>query len=156
MKKHGYYSRYLITVGFEGVIIIRRYYCGACGKTVSLLPSFCHPKRTYGTQVIIGLLKEFYKKRGAVCLAVLNFFIETNIECSRQLLLQYRQRLEKNLNSLIMAITEIKGLRAPPVAEKKDIKEKARQMLSHIQSPLEESLKIFERTRTTYLTPYPI
>ncbi|MDR0302818.1 MAG: DUF6431 domain-containing protein [Treponema sp.] len=156
LKKHGFYERYLITIGFEGEIIIRRYYCEACKKTVSLLPSFCHPKRTYSILVIIGLLTEFYIRMSAVCTAVLNFFKTTDVECTRQLLLQYRRRVEKNLNSLIMAVTEIHALRSPPVTEKRDIREKVRQFLSTILNPQDESLKIFERTGRTYLTPQTI
>ena len=154
--KHGYYERYLITHGFEGLIIIRRYYCKCCKKTVSLLPSFCHPKRAYGIEAIIMLLKEFYDVSLCVSLAVINFYAQTEIECSRQLLLHYRRRIEKNLKSLIMAITSIYSFKEPPVTEKMDIKKKVRQFLSCIHEPMDTSLKIFELTRTTYLTPYPI
>ena len=156
LKKHGFYERYLIVIGFEGKIIIRRYYCSHCKRTVSLLPSFCHPKRTYGTQVIILLLKEFYSKMQAVCIAVSSFYISTGVECSRQLLLHYRRRIEKNLNSLIMTITDIYALQSPPVTEQADTKLRVKQFLSHIQQPPEDSLKIFKRTRTTYLTPQAI
>ena len=119
---------------------------------MSLLPSLCHPKRTYGIPVIYGLLVEFYAKAGAACLAVANFFKATGVECSRQLLLQYRRRMGKNLNSLVMAMTETCTLRSPPVTEKACMKEKARQFLSHVLEPQDTSLKIFERTRTTHLT----
>jgi hypothetical protein len=152
MRKHGYYERYLITIGFEGIIKIRRYYCRSCKRTVSLLPSFCHPKRGYGILAIYGLLTEFYVKMTAVNQAVLNILASTGVAMSRQLLLHYRRRIEKNLNILIMAVTEIYSLRAPPVTEKSGAKEKARQLLPFISSPQDDSLKIFERTRTTYLT----
>jgi hypothetical protein len=156
LRKHGFYGRYLITTGFEGEIIIRRYYCQECRKTVSLLPSFCHPKRTYGILVIIGLMAEFYVKMTAACLAVINFLASTRVECTRQLLLHYRRRIEKNLNSLVMAITDIRGLRSPPITEGSGIKGKVRQFLSIVLKPQDDSLKIFERTRTTYLTHQPI
>ena len=155
LKKHGFYKRYLITIGFEGEIIIRRYYCPECHKTVSLLPSFCHPKRTYGVLAIFGLLVSFYVKLRTVCLAVACFFEENRVECSRQLLRHYRRRIEKNLNSLVMAITDINKMQSPPVTEKTGIKEKVRQFLSNILEPQETSFKIFERTRTTYLTLQP-
>jgi hypothetical protein len=156
LKKHGFYERYLITIGFEGEIIIRRYYCRNCHKTVSLLPSFCHPKRTYSTLVIIKFLAEFYVKMTAACMAAINFLAATGVECTRQLLLHYRKRIEKNLNGLVMAITDIYALRAPPVTEKINTREKVRQLFLHINHPEDDSLKIFERTRTTYLTPQPI
>jgi hypothetical protein len=152
LKKHGFYDRYLITLNFEGEIKIRRYYCGHCKKTISLLPSFCHPRRTYGTAAIIRFLKEFYNNMVTVCVVTLTILKETGIECSRQLLLQYRRRIEQNLNKLIMELTAIHNLRAPPVTEPTDTKEKVRQLLKKIQSPLEDSLKIFKRTGSTYLT----
>jgi hypothetical protein len=156
LKKHGFYGRYLVTVSFEGEIMIRRYCCPECRKTVSLLPSFCHPRRTYGILAIIGLLSEFYVKMKAACLAVTSFFLETGVECSRQLLRQYRRRIEQNLNSLAMTITDVHGLKEPPITEKTNMRGKVRQLLSVIESPQDDSLKIFKRTRTTYLTPRPI
>ena len=152
LRKHGFYERYLITLGFEGTITIRRYCCHNCFKTVSLLPSFCHPKRAYGVLAIFGILDEYYVKTAAVCLAVTYFLVEKGVLISRQLLNHYRKRIENNLNSLVMAVTDICGLRAPPVTEKVNIKEKVRQLLLSIHSPMDFSLKIFERTGTTYLT----
>jgi len=156
LKKHGYYSRYLITVDFEGEIMIRRYCCPECRRTVSLLPSFCHPKRTYGILAIIGLLSEFYVQMKTACLAVASYDLATMVECSRQLLRHYRRRIEQNLNSLVMAVTEIRRLATPLVTEASTIRGKVRQLLSVIESPQDDSLKIFRRTRTTYLTPQPI
>jgi hypothetical protein len=152
LKKHGYYERYLITIGFEGEIVIRRYSCHECKKTVSLLPSFCHPKRTYSIIVIIGLLKEYYVKKKAAGIAVACFLSETFVECSRQLLRHYRCRIEQNFNILAMTITDIYNLKEPVVTACKNVREKVRQLLSFIQSPLDDSLKIYKRTRTTYLT----
>ena len=156
MRKHGYYGRYLITPGFKGEILIRRYYCKECKKTVSLLPSFCHPKRGYGILAIFGVLAAFYIGMLGVCAAVAAFLAESGVECSRQLLFHYRKRIEANLNSLIMAVTEMYSLRPPPVTEKENAQKKVRQLLSAILFPQEDSLKIFKRTRTTYLTQQPI
>ena len=156
LKKHGFYERYLIAPGFEGDIVIRRFYCHNCRKTVSLLPSFCHPGRAYGILAIFGILSEFYVKVSAVCIAVQNFLVATGIECSRQLLLHYRRRIENNLNNLVMAVTDIYALRAPPVTDKSNARVKVRQLLLFIHSPMDDSLKIFEKTRTTYLTTQPI
>ena len=153
LKKHGYYGRYLITIDFEGEIIIRRYCCPECCRTVSLLPSFCHPKRTYGILAIFQLLVEYYVKLRAACLAAASFLAATGIECTRQLLRHYRRRIEQNLNSLVMALTDIHALKEPLITEKKSMRKKVRQLLSYIQSPQTESLEIFRRTRTTYLTP---
>jgi hypothetical protein len=154
LHKHGYYERYLIVPGFEGVIVIRRYCCHICYTTVSPLPSFCHPKRTYGLIAIWGILNEYYVEISAVCLAVKNYILKSGAEISRQLLYHYRKRIEKNLNHLIMAVIDIYALRAPPVTEKANTEEKVRQLFLNIHSPMDTSLKIFKRTGTTYLTSH--
>jgi hypothetical protein len=85
-------------------------------------------------------------------MAAATFSASTGIMASRQLLRHYRQRIEKNANSLAMALIEIHNLKEPPITEKADKKEMVRQVLSNILCPQGDSLKIFERTRTTYLT----
>ena len=156
LKKHGFYERYLITVGFEGEITIRRYCCHECRKTVSLLPSFCHPMRTYGILAIFGVLKEFYVKMSAACLAVARFLAATGVEITRQLLRHYRRRIEQNSNSLAMTVTGIYALKEPLITTTTNMRRKVRQLLSFIKCPQDDSLKIFKQTRTTYLTPQPI
>jgi hypothetical protein len=61
LKKHGYYKRYLILGGFAGYIRIRRYICPVCGKTVSMLPSFCIPGFQYGADVVICMTRRAYQ-----------------------------------------------------------------------------------------------
>jgi len=56
MVKHGFYVRWVICLQFCGRIRVRRYRCKACGRTVSMLPSFCIPQFTYSLEVIIHLL----------------------------------------------------------------------------------------------------
>jgi transposase-like protein len=43
LTAHGFYTRTLIDVAFNGVIRVRRYLCQACQRTVSLLPEFVLP-----------------------------------------------------------------------------------------------------------------
>jgi transposase-like protein len=43
LTAHGFYTRTLIDVAFDGVIRVRRYLCHACQRTVSLLPEFVLP-----------------------------------------------------------------------------------------------------------------
>ena len=43
MKAHGFYNRTIMDDGFDGVIPILRYLCGACRRTVSLLPGWALP-----------------------------------------------------------------------------------------------------------------
>jgi hypothetical protein len=123
---------------------------------VSLLPSFCHPKRSYGLLVIFKVLFEFYTKVNIVSLALRNFLSSTGVKVSRQLLLHYRRRIQKNIDGLVAAISNINDLWPPPTTEEIGAKGKVRQFLLDIRLPQDESLKIFEQTRTTYLTPFAI
>jgi transposase-like protein len=43
LTAHGFYTRTLIDVAFDGVIRVRRYLCQSCQRTVSLLPEFVLP-----------------------------------------------------------------------------------------------------------------
>ena len=40
LTAHGFYTRTLVDVGFDGSIRVRRYLCRSCKRTVSLLPEF--------------------------------------------------------------------------------------------------------------------
>jgi transposase-like protein len=150
LRKHGFYERYLILCRFEGIVVIRRYICKECGHTVSLLPSFAHPGRTYGIKPIVGVLTAFYADEKYVCK------IARVCVCSRQLIRWFRLRIEKNLNLLIMELIEVCALRAPPVTEE-SAKKRAGQFFECIRRLKAEdiSLKIFERTGKTYLSPLP-
>lgn len=43
LTAHGFYTRTLVDVGFDGSIRVRRYLCRSCKRTVSLLPEFAMP-----------------------------------------------------------------------------------------------------------------
>jgi transposase-like protein len=43
LSAHGFYTRTLIDVAFDGIIRVRRYLCQSCKRTVSLLPEFVLP-----------------------------------------------------------------------------------------------------------------
>jgi transposase-like protein len=43
LTAHGFYTRTLIDVAFDGIIHVRRYLCQSCKRTVSLLPEFALP-----------------------------------------------------------------------------------------------------------------
>jgi hypothetical protein len=43
LAAHGFYTRTLLDSAFDGCIRVRRYLCGACRRTVSLLPEFALP-----------------------------------------------------------------------------------------------------------------
>ncbi len=52
LTAHGFYSRTLVDVAFDGVIRVRRYLCRCCKRTVSLLPNFALPYLRFGIAVI--------------------------------------------------------------------------------------------------------
>ena len=52
LTAHGYYSRTLVDVGFDGSIRVRRYLCRSCKRTVSLLPEFALPYLRFSISVI--------------------------------------------------------------------------------------------------------
>ncbi len=49
---HGFYSRTLVDVAFDGRIPVRRYVCRFCKRTVSLLPDFALPYLRFGLSLI--------------------------------------------------------------------------------------------------------
>jgi hypothetical protein len=49
---HGFYHRTLVDVTFNGIIRVRRYLCGLCKRTVSLLPEFVLPWLRFSISVI--------------------------------------------------------------------------------------------------------
>jgi ribosomal protein S27AE len=155
LKPHGYYTRWLCDIDFDGAIIIRRHICKVCGKTVSLLPRFAHPGVGYGIRFIHSILSRFYSVKISVANIIRTFQEDTDASCSRQLLRDFRKRFEKNLNRLIMEVTGLFEPELPLVTSPENNKwQRARQFLECIQSfdPEDVSLKLFKRSRTTYLT----
>ena len=56
LTAHGFYTRTLIDIAFDGVIRVRRYLCHACQRTVSLLPEFVLPYLRSSLAVIAAFL----------------------------------------------------------------------------------------------------
>jgi len=52
LRGHGFYRRTLVDAAFDGVIRVRRYLCGGCKRTVSLLPEFALPWLRFSIAVI--------------------------------------------------------------------------------------------------------
>jgi hypothetical protein len=52
LRAHGFYSRTLVDVQYDGSIRMRRYLCLLCKRTVSLLPEFVLPYLRFSIQVI--------------------------------------------------------------------------------------------------------
>jgi transposase-like protein len=52
LRAHGFYSRTLVDIAFDGAIRVRRYLCCCCKRTVSLLPEFALPYLRFGIVII--------------------------------------------------------------------------------------------------------
>lgn len=52
LTAHGFYSRTLVDMKFDGAIPVRRYLCRCCKRTVSLLPEFALPYVRFSITVI--------------------------------------------------------------------------------------------------------
>lgn len=154
LKKHGFYRRYFISKDFSSHLIIRRHICSKCGKTVSSIPSFCHPRRTFSTEFIISLLSKFFTRHSTISHFLKAFSRLYGIECSRQLLYLYRKRFFKNLNFISMEIFQILSLN--DFVFEKEYEKKARQVLSLVHhmdwTPLDVSIKLFNNSKHSYLT----
>lgn len=70
---HGFYSRTLVDVAFDGTIPVRRYLCRFCKRTVSLLPDFALPYLRFGLSLIslflVARLLRGQSLRKAACAA---------------------------------------------------------------------------------------
>jgi hypothetical protein len=105
MKKHGYYTRMLITITFTGKIRIRRYKCRKCGRTLSMLPSFCIAGYTYSLDFIIVLLKYAFNIDSIK--KTVRHWITLGINISRRLISKYLKRLCNNRRLIQYGINQI-------------------------------------------------
>jgi hypothetical protein len=98
MKKNGFYIRALITFTFSGRIRIRRYKCPKCGRTLSMLPSFCIAWHSYSVDFVVALL-QYVINKGSIKRAVREWrAIAASI--SRRLVNKYLARLRNNRNMI--------------------------------------------------------
>ena len=105
MKKHGFYIRMVITLTFSGRIRIRRYICALCGRTLSMLPSFCLSGYTYSAEFVITLLQYVFNI-GSIKKTVQQW-CRFGIEISRRLINKYMNRLHKNRRLIQYGINQI-------------------------------------------------
>ena len=52
LRAHGFYTRTLVDIAFDGMVRVRRYLCCCCRRTVSLLPEFALPYVRFGMGVM--------------------------------------------------------------------------------------------------------
>ena len=116
MKKNGFYVRLLITITFTGSIRIRRYKCPKCGRTLSMLPSFCISGFSYSVDIVIALL-QYVINKGSIKKTVKEWRAIA-VEVSRRLIAKYLARLRNNRGLIQYGINQISpdniGLGRPP------------------------------------------
>ena len=116
MKKNGFYIRLLITITFTGLIRIRRYKCPKCGRTLSMLPSFCLAGFSYSVDIVVALL-QYTINKGSVKKTVREWRAIA-VEISRRLINKYLARLRANRRLIQYGINQISpdniGLGRPP------------------------------------------
>ena len=155
LRRHGFYQRYLIAKDFEGFILVRRYICPECGRTVSLLPWFCHPRRTYSMGSIHYSLSGLFSWAGSIASFIRNFAVSYGISFSRQLLYQYRKRILRNCNRILMDLVRQFNLDTP-VSASQDNKKRVKDALGLIETadttPYSVSMDMFSHGSCTYLT----
>ena len=104
-RKHGYYSRNVITINFAGAIRVRRYICPVCGRTLSMLPAFCTPKFQYTIRFIVLVLFCLFRGMSSRKLEQrLRKWVPT---AERRLFRFYRQRIKENRGLIQYGINQI-------------------------------------------------
>ena len=153
---HGYYQRYLIAENFEGYIEIRRYICSCCQVTVSLLPWFCHPRRSFSVELIHCLLVKFLDWTESMVSFLSGFAKTHGVKVSRQLMYQFKKRVVRNCNIILMEVTRQFKLESP-VSNSNEQRNRVKDALNIIETkspnPCQVSMNMFSHGSHTYLTP---
>jgi hypothetical protein len=55
LRAHGFYTRTLVDLAFDGTIRVRRYLCGCCKRTLSLRPEFALPYLRFGSWSLLSI-----------------------------------------------------------------------------------------------------
>jgi transposase-like protein len=110
LRRHGFYTRNALTLLATYLIVIQRYYCPSCKKTVSLLPSFLAPRFQYSLSCIFFALYQLSVRRIQLhrIAEVINDRAHRQ-ELSHQQLSFYRKRICDN-QPLITAFLGQQGL----------------------------------------------
>jgi hypothetical protein len=105
MKKNGFYTRHLITITNTFLIRVRRYKCPKCGRTLSMLPSFCVAGFSYGVDFVFALLQYVTHKDSAR--KTVREWRSIAVNVSRRLIAKYLSRLRNNRLFIQYAINQI-------------------------------------------------
>lgn len=110
LRRHGFYSRNALALTATYVILIQRYYCPACKKTVSLLPSFLAPRFQYSIACIFFIFYQLAVRHLTfACIAERVNISSGRFEMSYQHIRFYRSRLFRNI-PLITGFLGLKGI----------------------------------------------
>lgn len=160
LKKHGFYLRYLIDSGFYGKILIRRYYCPYCGRTVSYLPSFCLPYFQYSLVLIYLVISGYFQDEltRTQILAMVSAQYE-GLQLEEQQLSFYIHRFLRNLNRIKVGIRQI----LPEAVLPEEIQDKnkgTKKVLAIINSGFNDiqtfAQRFFDSCRYSFLSPCKI
>ena len=147
MKKHGFYLRYFVIVGFNKKIMIRRYICPECGKTISFLPYFCITFFQYYIGLIIEYIKETINRTDTLksCLERLRK-ANPDIYIERQHVYFYTKRFMNNIihiqHGLRLIIPSISFLE-----KETDKKRRVRELIEIISNGFESTHVFAKRFR---------
>lgn len=157
LKKHGFYERNCLDFTYRGAILIRRYYCPYCGKTVSYLPSFCLPYYQYSLAIIYLVLTNYIESNlsyGQISRKFKDGCLDLQID---------RQHIEFYLLRFLMNLHVIQiGLRQfwPDIALPDlglDIKKGAKKILNIVNDGFGEthtfSQRFFEQCKRSFMSP---
>ncbi|ABO49075.1 hypothetical protein Dred_1011 [Desulforamulus reducens MI-1] len=147
-RPHGYYIRNVITLGFNGRILIRRYYCKYCGHTFSYLPSFCLPYFQYSLVTIFLALLWHYLN-----LIPLLKVLTSRLQWQRQHLQFYRRRFKANLKFIKAVLRQMMPQVILPKED--DIKKEARKVLIIVKTGFGQiqafSTRFFTQSNNTFM-----
>ena len=160
LKKHGFYLRYLIDSGFYGKILIRRYYCPYCGRTVSYLPSFCLPYFQYSLVLIYLVISEYFQDEltRTQILVMVSAQYE-GLQLDEQQLSFYIHRFLRNLNRIKVGIRQLLPEAVLP-EEMQDKNKGIKKVLTIIKSEFRDiqtfAQRFFDSCRHSFLSPIKI
>lgn len=156
-KKHGFYERNCLDAIYRGQVLIRRYYCPFCGKTVSYLPSFCLPYYQYSLAVIYMIIVNHIESGMSYASIIRNLRKHNpNLHLSLQHVEFYILRFLMNLNSIQIGLRQfLPDLALPDFGL--DIKKGAKKILYIVNGGFGTiqtfSQRFFEQCKRSFLSP---
>lgn len=156
-KKHGFYERNCLDFCYHGRILIRRYYCPYCGKTVSYLPSFCLPYYQYSLAVIYLVITNHLESGMSYARIIREFRnIYPDLPIEIQHIEFYLLRFLMNLHSIQIGLRQFwPKLCLPDFGL--DIKKGAEKILHIVNNRFGEihtfSQRFFEQCKRSFMSP---